>query len=99
MDKDMGVAVVTAPIDPAQAPDAWAIEALHDQIGRLENRNAYLVEVLDSIRRFGEMANVSAQPPHSFVGGKKPASKDVWQFPRHLLEDIDTAIGKAEDQP
>lgn len=56
-----------------------------------------LLEMLHAIKRFGELANIGlgeSYPP----GGKKPGSKDVWAFPRHMLVDLDAAIAKASGQ-
>lgn len=56
-----------------------------------------LYEVLRAVKKFGELACVSADPPHFYTGGKKPASKDVWQFPRHILAEIDAALSAYEE--
>lgn len=57
-----------------------------------------LYEALASIIRCGELANVSAEPLFGYSGGKKPASKDVWQFPRHMLTKIDAALARARGE-
>lgn len=81
-------------------PDAWAAElraqlaARGLEIVATAERDA-LVQALNGIKRFGELANVSAEGGHFYTGGKKPASKDVWQFPRHMLTEIDAALALA----
>lgn len=75
--------------DIAQTCGAAAGEILH-----LKEALDASDRALQSILRFGEAACVDAgsfYPP----GGKKPASKEVWQFPRHLLTDIEAALAKA----
>lgn len=50
-------------------------------------------DVLVGIKANGELASVSAEGPFSgYTGGKKPQSKEVFQFPRWMLTDIDEAI-------
>ena len=57
-----------------------------------------MFEALTLIKRFGELAGVSAESGFSSPSGKKPASKDVFQFPRHLLTEIDAALSKARGE-
>lgn len=66
------------------------------EIYRLRDVNANLLEALRNIKRFGELGCVDVGA--RFTGGKKPATKDVWQFPRHMLVEIEEAIAKAEGQ-
>lgn len=56
-----------------------------------------LLEMLLAIKRHGELGcvQVHSEFPAGPTGGKKPASKDVWQFPRHMLVELDAAIAKA----
>lgn len=63
-------------------------------IARACNSHDDLLTALKAIKQFGELSNVSVGD--GYTGGKKPASKDVWQFPRHMLVEIDAAIAKAE---
>lgn len=76
----------------ADRPDSVHVEATAN--ARLIAAAPELLEALLAIKRFGELANVSVDAG-GFTGGKKPASKDVWQFPRHMLVDLDAAIAKA----
>lgn len=55
-----------------------------------------LLGALLLIKRFGELGCVSAGDIWGGTGGKKPSTKEVWQFPRHLLTEIDAALAKAE---
>lgn len=53
-----------------------------------------LLDVLLAVIRYGELGNADA-------GGKpsgNPMSKDVWQFPRHMLTELKSAIAKAGGQ-
>ncbi len=79
-----------------------------DMVGPVEHRKANarlmavsleMLEVLKAILSHGELRNVEANPEARFLGGKKPATKDVWTFPRHMLTDLEAAIAKAERQP
>jgi hypothetical protein len=54
--------------------------------------------MLKAILRFGELANIDAGSPYQNYGGKKPPSKDVFCFPRHMLTDIEAVIAAAEVQ-
>lgn len=58
-----------------------------------------LLAALQAIVRHGELANIDAGDPFSNYGGKKHPSKDVFAFPRHMLNEIDAAIAKAEGKP
>lgn len=53
-----------------------------------------LLEVLQSIKRHGELVSISASDPF-YTGGKKPASKDMFAFPRHMLVELDAALARA----
>lgn len=71
--------------------------AEHKANARLIAAAPDLLRALQLIKRFGELACVSAdagQFPQP-TGGKKPATKDVWQFPRHLLTEIDIALANS----
>lgn len=60
------------------------------------NSHEALVDILERIKRHGELANVGTG---GFLGNKpagNPMSKDVWQFPRHMLTDIDEALALAK---
>lgn len=65
------------------------------EIERLRAVNAELLAALESIKRFGSLGCVDVSG-HFYTGGKKPATMDVWQFPRHMLVEIDAAIAKAK---
>jgi predicted RNase H-like nuclease (RuvC/YqgF family) len=67
------------------------IRARERIMSELEGQVEVLRKALDAVKRFGELACVDAGSPR-YTGGKKPMSKDVWQFPRHLLTDIDCAL-------
>lgn len=54
-----------------------------------------LFDALTNIKRFGELACVQL-PTIGGSGGKKPPSKEVWQFPRHMLVEIDAALARAQ---
>lgn len=54
------------------------------------------LEMLKAILTFGELACVSAEHGYVSPSGKKPASKDVFQFPRHMMQDIEETITEAE---
>lgn len=54
-----------------------------------------LLDMLKAIKQHGELACVDAHLGSYFTGGKKPATKDVFQFPRHMLTELDAAIAKA----
>jgi len=82
-----------------EPPHDWISEALklRAELTRLtqaladrERRIERLTEALNAIKQFGELACVDASS--GWTGGKKPATKDVWQFPRHLLTEIDQAL-------
>jgi hypothetical protein len=52
------------------------------------------LDLLVMIRAQGELACVPVDEwPHG-TGGKKPASKDVFQFPRHLLTELDAVLAR-----
>lgn len=54
-------------------------------------------EMLRRIIHFGELCNLPAgdfYPP----GGKKPSSKDMFAFPRHMLTEIEAVLAKAPPQ-
>ncbi len=59
------------------------------------NSHDALVSMLKRIMKYGELGCVDVGGYHP-SGGKKPASKDVWQFPRHMLTDIEAALATAE---
>lgn len=52
-----------------------------------------LLKQLTTIRSRGVMANVKTDGTHC---GGKHVTKDVWQFPRDMLPEIDAAIARAE---
>lgn len=52
------------------------------------------IDVLKNIKRFGELACVNVDLGF-LMGGKKPHTKDVFQFPRYMLQEIDEIIGRA----
>lgn len=52
------------------------------------------LELLVAIRAQGELACVDADPFGRSYGGKKPPSKDVFQFPRYLLDDLDAVLAR-----
>jgi hypothetical protein len=64
-----------------------------DTTAVLENDPKLLMDAIDflvAIRTHGELANL---PIHDFdVGGKKPASKDVFAFPRHMTVELDALL-------
>lgn len=63
---------------------------------RLRDAAPVLLDALRGIMAHGELACVDAHPGAFFGnGGKKPATKDVFQFPRHMLTEIEEAISKA----
>lgn len=80
-------------VEPGTEPDA---EAECEANARLMAAAPELLDMLNSIKRHGELACVDAHTGRYFTGGKKPATKDVFQFPRHLLTGVDAAIAKAE---
>lgn len=50
-----------------------------------------LRDFIQSVKTHGELANIPVG--HAWgSSGKKPASKDVWCFPRHMLNDLDAAL-------
>jgi len=53
------------------------------------------LEALKSIMRHGDLVNIQIDPGFG-SSGKKPASKDMFAFPRHMLTDIEAAIADAE---
>lgn len=55
-----------------------------------------IVDLLQKIKRFGELACVDAEPRNFYSGGKKPATKDVWQFPRHMMTNLDTLLSRIQ---
>jgi len=75
-------------LEHARTDIPFLTTALRDALGR----EKALREVLEAIKRFGELANVSTEQGHVAPSGKKPGSKDVWQFPRHMLVEIDAAL-------
>ncbi len=50
------------------------------------------LEMLEAIKRHGELGNVSTGGWHGSKPAGNPMSKDVWQFPRHMLTEIDVVI-------
>jgi hypothetical protein len=50
-----------------------------------------LRDILQSIKTHGYLANIPVDQGWG-SSGKKPASKDVWCFPRHMLDDLDAAL-------
>lgn len=76
-------------------PTPLPYRANAELIVKAVNAHEELVAVLNAVIQFGSLGCVergSFYPP----GGKKPATQDVWQFPRHLLTDIEAALAKAE---
>jgi hypothetical protein len=71
-------------------PGATVTEHAARRLALLFRRVEEMRRVLLQIKKQGELACVSVDD--GYTGGKKPASKDVWQFPRHLLTDIDAAL-------
>lgn len=55
-----------------------------------------LLEALKSIIRYGRPANIETHPENSFLAGKKPSTADVWTFPKHMLDAVESAISKSE---
>ena len=72
------------------------VKDLCAEITRLNEENERLRAALNSIKNQGELASVNVERPFGYTGGKKPATKEVWQFPRHLMADIDAALGKED---
>lgn len=73
------------------------VVAAVSDLGELINAAADMLDALKAIKRFGELACVEVESGFpSRPSGKKPATKDVWQFPRHLLVEIDAAIANGE---
>ncbi len=62
-----------------------------DALASLNAEVEGLRAILEAIKRHGELGNVQVG---SLWGssGEKPPSKDVWQFPRHMLAEIDEAL-------
>ena len=77
-----GSSIILAALNAATAPLVAERERLRD--------------VLKNIQDYGELANVSADSGFRYHGGKKSPSKDVWQFPRHLLVDLEAALAEKE---
>lgn len=50
-----------------------------------------LRDMLQSIKMYGYLANIPVDQGWG-SSGKKPASKDVWCFPRHMLDDLEAAL-------
>lgn len=73
------------------------IMALSKEIVRIEAVNCDLLAALKAIKQYGELANLSVDTWPNTSSGKKPASKDVWAFPRHMLVEVDAAIAAAGD--
>lgn len=72
----------------------------NDQLAVLEGaaaENTRLRGLLRLIKLHGELACVDAQRL-GYSGGKKPATKEVFQFPRHMLADIDAALGGSDEK-
>lgn len=57
------------------------------------------LDVLRQIKLQGELACVDADGPFYRSGGKKPATKEVWQFPRHLMSAVDDALAALPTLP
>jgi hypothetical protein len=68
------------------------IVALQAEIKRLKEAETSALDMLKNIKRLGELACVSVDTLGFPTGGKKPATKDVFQFPRYLLQVIDAII-------
>lgn len=71
-------------------------EMMHGLLVKSKKENDALLKALKAILSHGELRNIEANPEAHFLGGKKPATKDVWTFPRHMLTDLEAAIAKAE---
>lgn len=56
-----------------------------------------LYDALKAIIRHGELGCIDVGA--SYTGGKKPATMDVWQFPRHLLNRVEAALNAAARTP
>lgn len=105
------------PEDVMQKAEAAYLASLHDSmagkpdflkhvclaiLGERE-QGEDLRDALRAIMLHGELACVSVDHGHLFSGGKKPATKEVWQFPRHLLArhlltKIEAPVSKAKGE-
>lgn len=94
---DSGAGSYVCSVQIHQTPRAAGLyaETEREANARLIAAAPELLEALLAIKRFGELANVSAGRDWGGSSGKKPASKDVFQFPRHLLVELDAALAKA----
>lgn len=90
---------------PVDVPTDEVLRALHDRERelivrrRVEAAAPDLLDALKAIKLYGELVNISAGHGWGSSGGKKPASKDMFAFPRHMLVEVDEAIAKAEGLP
>lgn len=55
-----------------------------------------LRDFIESIKTRGYLANIPVDQGWG-SSGKKPASKDVWCIPRHMLNDLDAALSGSKD--
>lgn len=69
-------------------------EAAESEVATLKARIAELEAGLEAILRHGELANVPTGSPFASYGGKKPPSKDVFAFPRHMLTGIEEVLAR-----
>lgn len=75
----------------------YPASALTAQAAELATLKARIVELeagLEAILRHGELANVPTGSPFASYGGKKPPSKDVFVFPRHMLTGIEAVLAR-----
>lgn len=75
--------------------DNTALNGFHSRCKTLEDQRNGLLEVLLGIKLHGGIACVDVSGG-DYTGGKKPATQDMWAFPRWMLTGIDAAIAKAE---
>lgn len=71
------------------------LEDLTAERDRLREENETFRRIMKSIKTYGELACVDVDRGSLRPSGKKPATKEVWQFPRHMLDEVDAAISKA----
>lgn len=93
---DNGFFFVDAPNRPSPYVAATGGEGSENEANaRLIAAAPDLLRALQLIVRFGHLGCVHVDGHATPTGGKKPATKDVWQFPRHLLTEIEIALTKA----